>query len=45
MSIATCSGERLAWAEEVLVSRATLEDRRQRLADLEAQVRACLKLH
>lgn len=33
-----CSGERLAWAEEVLVARSALEDRRQRLADLEAQV-------
>lgn len=33
-----CRGEKLPWAEEVLVSRATLEDSRQRLADLEAQV-------
>jgi hypothetical protein len=34
-----CRGEKLPWAEEVLVSRATLEDSRQRLADLEAQVK------
>ena len=29
--------ERLPWAEEVLVSRGDLEDRRQRVAELEAQ--------
>ncbi len=30
-------GEKLAWAEEVLMSKADLDERRQRITDLEAQ--------
>jgi hypothetical protein len=32
--------ERLPWAEEVLVSKGDLDERRQRIAELEAQARA-----
>ena len=31
--------EQLAWAEEVLVTKAALEEKHQRIADLESQVR------
>lgn len=39
------TGDKLSWAEEVLVSKADLEEKKQRIAELHAQVQPACEEH
>ena len=36
-------GEKLSWADEVFISKADFDDKKQRMSDLEGQVHALLQ--